>query len=424
MRLLLAVFLPGLACAELRSVTLKEAIELALRQSPELFMARLEEQKAQLAIREARDPFRPKVYAGSGLAYTSGFPMSIEGSAPSVFQARGVSAIYNKAQNYNVARTVEQSRAVAIDTQIRREQVIYQTVLSYLEAARWARLASNVRQQIEGMQRAVEVVRLRVQQGRELELTARQLELSLAKAKQRLLVMEQEQDQSEAFLANLLGFGPDDRIRPATDAPLGLAAPESESQAISSALEQSRELKRLQSAILAKELESKQHLATRLPTFDLVAQYGLFARFNNYEDFFRRFQRHNGQLGVSVQVPLFLSAAARAGADQAQIDVSKLKTEMLQTRNRIALETRRSHQQWKRNEQAREVARLELDLARERVNVTLAKFEEGRATLEELEQARFQEQEKWIDFYEAQFAVERAKLDLLRHTGDLLAGLP
>ena len=36
----------------------------------------------------------------------------------------------------------------------------------------------------------------------------------------------------------------------------------------------------------------------RLPRADLVSQYGLFARFNNYDEFFRKFQRNNGQIGV------------------------------------------------------------------------------------------------------------------------------
>lgn len=422
MRLFLAALIPWLAIAEIRTVTLKEAVAMALRQSPDLLLARLDEQKAQLAIRVAKDPFRPKVFGGSGLAYSSGFPMSIEGSAPSIFQARGISSVYNKSHGYRIAQSVEQARGAAIDTQIRRDEVVYQTALYHLEAARWARAATNARQQVDALERAAEVVRLRVQEGRELELAARQAALSAAKARQRLRTIEQEQDQAEALLANLMGLGPDDRLRATTDT-AGLATPDSEIAAVTSALDQNRELRKLESAILAKELEGKQHLATRLPTVDLVAQYGLFARFNNYEDFFRKFQRHNGQLGVSVQVPLFLSAAAKAQAGQAEAEATRLKTQVLQTRNRIALDTRRSHQQWKLNEQAREVARLDLDVAREQVNVTLAKFEEGRATIQELEQARFQEQEKWIAYYDSQYAVERAKLDILKHTGGLLASL-
>ena len=65
------------------ALTMHQAVERALRQNPDLIMARLDEQKAVQQVRVAKDPFIPKVYVGSGLAYTYGFPMSIEGSAPS-----------------------------------------------------------------------------------------------------------------------------------------------------------------------------------------------------------------------------------------------------------------------------------------------------------------------------------------------------
>ena len=67
-----------------RPLTLQQAVELALRQNPDLLLARLDEQKARIGIREARAPFVPRVAIGSGLAYSSGFPLSIEGAAPSI----------------------------------------------------------------------------------------------------------------------------------------------------------------------------------------------------------------------------------------------------------------------------------------------------------------------------------------------------
>ena len=50
-------------------------------------------------------------------------------------------------------------------------------------------------------------------------------------------------------------------------------------------------------------------------------------------------------------------------------------------------------------------------------------MEEGRATLRQVEQARFAEHEKWIAFVDAQFSLELARLDLLRRTGGLMAAL-
>ncbi len=65
---------PGLR-AETHSLTLRQAVELALKQNPDIVLARLDEEKARQGIRVARDPFSPRVTVGSGLAYSDGFPM-------------------------------------------------------------------------------------------------------------------------------------------------------------------------------------------------------------------------------------------------------------------------------------------------------------------------------------------------------------
>jgi hypothetical protein len=62
-------------------------------------------------------------------------------------------------------------------------------------------------------------------------------------------------------------------------------------------------------------------------------------------------------------------------------------------------------------------------LARDQLTLALDQLSDGRTTLREVEQARINESEKWIAFYDAQFGVERARLELLRQTGTLVASL-
>jgi outer membrane protein len=84
-RTLLLVFAIGSASAEVHPLTLRQAVETALRENPDVVLARLDEQRALAGIRVAKDPFQPKVFAGSG---ARGSRSSIEGSAPSIIQAR------------------------------------------------------------------------------------------------------------------------------------------------------------------------------------------------------------------------------------------------------------------------------------------------------------------------------------------------
>lgn len=423
MRLALWLLLPAALAGQTRTMTLREVVRAALEQSPEVALARLDERKAALAVEEARDPFVPKLFAGSGLAYSNGYPMGIDGAAPSIFQTRAVGSLYDSQKKYALAQARENRRGAGLDTEARRELAVWRTATLFLEADRLARISQAGRRQVESLERVAEAVAARVREGRELPIEERRARLDLARTRQRAEALEADTEHAERWLAAAIGLEDGARVRAAGEERTPPAAPDAEGAAAELALEDNRELRRLESSFLASQLEARSHRASRLPKIDLVAQYALFAKFNKYEDFFRSFQRHNGQLGVSFTVPLTGSPAASARTAAAEADVLRLRTEINRTRSRIALEARRSFQEFRKAESAREVARLDLDLERETVSIRLAQLEEGRASLRQVEQARFAEHEKWIAFLDAQFTLERARLDLLRHTGGLVAAL-
>jgi outer membrane protein len=411
------------AGAQVRTITLRDAVELALKQNPELALARLNERKADEAVRIARDPFVPKISAGSGLAYSSGLPMSIEGATPSIVQAQATQFVFNRQQTNLVAAARENARGVAIDASAKREEVAHRTALAYLEAERAARLAETARKQVVSLERVAETVQLRVSDGRELPIEAKRAALNLAKSRQRLQTLEAGRDYAEGSLAALLGFDEKEQVRIVVEDRTPAPLPADEAACAEAALASSKELRRLESALTAKGFEMRAQKAAKLPRVDLVAQYALLGRFNNYEDYFRKFQRHNGQLGVSFQIPIFAGPAVDALASQAATDAARLRLEMQAARNRIAMDARRFYQQVKQAEGARDVARLDLEVARDQLSVLLAQMEEGRAALRQVEEARLAEDEKWMAFVDSNYTVETARLNLLRQTGDLLASL-
>lgn len=410
------------ALAEVRTVTLREAIELAQRQNPDLVLARFDEVKQNQAVRLARDPFALKLGVGSGLGWNNGFPMSIDGAAPSLVQARASASIYNRPQKLKVAQELENSRGLRHEVQSRREEVTHRVAVAYLDTARLVRLAQVAKGQIEALSQMQQAVAARVAEGRAIPVDELRARVEVERAKQRLEQFAAEQENAESSLALLLGFGAEDRVRPVNTAPLA-DVPESEERAIALALENSPDLKRLQSAILAKGFEVQSWKTSRLPRADFFAQYGLFAKFNNYDEYFNRFQRHNGQLGVSLQMPIFAGPAANAMAGQAEAEVARLRVEVSSSRNRTTQATRRAYQQIALALKGQNLAKLTLDLAREEVSIALARFAEGRITASELEQARVTESEKWIAFHDTQFLVERARVDLLYHAGTLQAAV-
>ncbi len=416
-----------LACLSLRAetyvLTLSEAMERALRQNPDLVLARLDEQKAAEAVRLAKDPFYPRLVAGSGAAYTSGYPLTIDGSPPSVFQTRAIQTFFNRTKSYQVAESRENLRTSQIDFQIRRDDIAFRAATLCLDAERAAQVAEIARRQVEDYEQIQQVVAARVAEGRELDIENDRAALNLARARQRATALEFDRNYQQRSLAIVLGYGPEDAVKVAPSDRRIPDLPASEQAAIEMALNNSRELTRLQSVLLARGWVIKAQRASRLPQIDLVAQYSMLARYNYSADFFGQFNRHAGQLGVSIQLPALSGIGASALAASAEIESERLRQEIKSTRGRISLEARRSFEELRNVEAAEEVARLDLELSRKALSVILAQYHEGRVSLQDLATGRSAEHEKWIAFYEAQSRHRRAQLDLLRRTGSLLAAL-
>jgi outer membrane protein len=408
--------------AEVRTMTLRETVALALQQNPDLVIARYDAAKAKYAIQIARDPFVPKLFGGSGAAWTTGYPASINGQPPSIFEAQTQMAIFNRQQSYRVAEARESARGADIDTSRQQDEVAFRAASLWLDAQQSAEAAEIARRQLDSLRRVRNGVQARMQEGQAIPLDAKKAALDLARAEQRAESLGSDQDTAEASLAVVLGFTAEDRVRAAREDRVTAEPPASEQTSIEDAIANSKDLKLLESRIQSKNLELRGYKSARYPTVDLVAQYNLLARYN-FQDFFPQFQRNNGQLGVSITIPLLVGSAPRGSQLQAEADLAKLQAQVNQTRGQIALNTRKDYQQVRKAESARNVARLDLDYTREQLSVLLARHDEGRATLDEVEQARIQENEKWIAYYEAQHNLERIKLNLLRQTGTLVAAL-
>ena len=411
------------AHAEVRTMTLREAVQRALKQNPDLILARLDLLRSQYAVTIAKDPFVPKVYGGSGAAWTTGYPASINGQPPSIFEARTDMSIFNRQQSYGVAQARETARGAEISVARQQDDAAYQTAALYIDAQQTADMLDVARKQVGSLEKVQENVRARVAEGRELDIQGKRAALNVARSRQRVEDLEADLESAQRSLAVILGFGPEDRIQTTGDAAPALNdLPVTEEAATNQALENNKELRVLQSRMQGKTLEIKGYKAARLPQIGLVAQYNLLGKYN-FQDFLAKFQHNNAQLGAYFTIPLLVGSAPKAYIGQNEADLERLRTQTEQVRNRIALDTRRSFLQLRKAGTARNVARLDLDVAREQLSVLLAQYDEGRATVADVEQARVQENDKWMAYYDAGHALERVKLDLLHQTGLLTASL-
>jgi outer membrane protein len=410
------------AAAETKTLTLRQAIDLAMEQNPDVLLARLDQQKARDQILVAKDPFKPKVYGGSGLAWSSGYPISIDGNPPSIFEARTDMALFDRSQSFKIGQAKEGLRGAGIDVTKRQEEAVYKVASLFLDAEQAARSMAGAQKQVENLARVKELIDARVAEGRDPKLESMKANLNMMRAKNAAEILAVNLINAETTLAQILGMGADDRVRAAQEERAAIVLPVSEEASIEEALEHSPDLRRLESNMQAKTLEIKSFHAARLPRVMVVAQENIFAKYN-YTAYNFSFRRSNTELGVSIEVPLLVGRSSQAFAREAESDVAKLRVEVGRTRSRIAADLRRAYQEVKSAESARELARVDLEYTREELNVDLAQYAEGKLPLATVEAMRATENEKFLTFYVSQQTAERARLNVLRMTGTLLAAL-
>ncbi len=76
-------------------VSFRSAIQLALQHSGVMGIAAINQWRAQEVYKEARANYIPQVTIGSGLGYSYGFPLPLEGTAPSVVNFSSVRTLFN-----------------------------------------------------------------------------------------------------------------------------------------------------------------------------------------------------------------------------------------------------------------------------------------------------------------------------------------
>jgi outer membrane protein TolC len=127
----------------------------------------------------------------------------------------------------------------------------------FLDAEQAAHSLESAGKQVENLAKVKELVDARVAEGRELTIESKRADLNVLRAKNSVDKLTVNLIEAETMLAQVLGMGPDDRVRAAAEERAAMAIPISEDASIEEALEHSPELRRLESDMEMKTLEIK-----------------------------------------------------------------------------------------------------------------------------------------------------------------------
>ena len=175
-----------------------------------------------------------------------------------------------------------------------------------------------------------------------------------------------------------------------------------------------------ESDVTGKEFRLQGEKRGYWPSLQLVAIYDVLAKynFNNYSNLYQNFKYNNLNAGVNINVPIY-SAKTKASVALAQVNLAAAKINLNNTRTQVSADVRQKSRKVQQADAAKEVARLELQLAQQNLAVLESQFGEGKTNLRDVEKSRLDENEKWMAFLDANFRRQQAQLDLLKTAGQL-----
>jgi outer membrane protein TolC len=399
------------------ALTLKRAVELALQNSKDIQVAKIQGRLADRSALISRAEFLPNLYAGSGLGYTYGIPETPGGRAPAIFSVTYTEQVLNEPARGQAKELQEQARSQMIVLRDVRNSVIVRTAMAYLELAKVRHGLELLQKEQSGADRILQVTQERQGEGFELPIEATKAQLTKARVGQRIIQLQGREEDLEVFLRAQLGLPENQAIEVAPEDLPGEAEQEG-ANLVAMAMQSNTALQLAESDVRAKQFRLSGEKRGYLPTLEFVSIYSVLGKFNNYSQFFNHFQRNNYNLGIDMRLPLF-SAKTRASIGLAQVNLDAAKVALSNKKTEVSAEVRQKTRRVREMDAAKEVARLELQLAQQNVSVLQSQLEEGKANLREVERERIEENDKWLAYLDANFGRQQAQLELLRAAGQL-----
>jgi len=430
--LLIAIVVMSRSCWS-QEFSFTRAIQLALSHSPAMGEAVADQMKAQSAYQQTFNQYKPNLTFGSGVGYSYGYPLSIEGSAPSIFNMNYESTIYSPALREFLKSTKLQWNAATKSAEDQRKDVILDTAITYVQLDKVSAELKLLATQQSEANNLVNVVSQRVQQGVDSQVELTRAKLVGARVKMQSAQVEGNADVLRTRLSQLTGL-PVESITTDTESIPKFPEIDQHADLANQALANSATVKAADERAQAEAFRAKgEWKSTYYPSFDFAAQYGLFSNsLNNYEDFFKKFQRNNASFGVVIRLPIF-NYVQRAKSDEAAADALKAKKQAEAVKNQVSEDTLKLQRAVRQLAAAEEVAQLEYQLAQSEAEATQIRAEQGApppttegqapaataVSARDVASAKLQAGDKYTQYVDTSFELDKARLQLLRATGEL-----
>lgn len=416
------LFLPRLCVAadphDAVPIPFRNAVELALQHSGVMGIAAMNQWRAHEQYEEVRANWIPQLTVGSGLGYSYGFPLTIEGSAPSVVNFNSQQTLFNWSLKEFLKAARIQWKATSLDVQDKRDAVILDVALNYAQLDQLTAKIAALTEAQTAAEKGEFISQQRLREGVDSKLELTKSQLLTARIRLRIAEAQGQSDVLRQHLANLLAVPADTiAVDPASMPAIPTISQDEDLPA--QALSNSLAVKQAHEQTAAAQARAVgEHKAAITPTIDLASQYAYLAKFNNYDLYFKNYTSNNLAAGLNIKFPLF-NAVQKAKAEEAKADALIAGKQEELTRQKVredALQLQRSLRQLSA---ARDVAKLEWEVSQGDLEGVKGRMQTGQANIRDEQNAELDSDDKHAAYLDAEFELSRAELQLLRLTGQL-----
>ena len=402
-----------------RPLSMKDAVQLALRQNPQRLIARLIVSERNQDKNIAQSAILPQVNVVAGESVNSYNSQSIAGGPKPVrvgpFQAVDAGGEFSlNLFNMSLTRRYQASRedvhtAIFLET-TEREQITSLIVAEYLGILRAAANRDAAASRVELAQRLYDQALQLQKSGVGTDIDTLRAQVELQNEKQRLIDATTARNTAVYALGQTLALPSGQDAEP-TDAMEFYQVPDFTLEGqLKLAIQNRPEIKTLQSAEHAASLRAKAAGDQRLPSLQFSSVYDYQAR-----------TLDNG-LGAyaysfSLKFPLWTSGRIRAEQQRARLQEEQIDQSRRDLENAVIQQVKTALDQLNAARQSVEVAELGLTLARQEVERARRRFEAGVTTNIEVITSQSDLARADDNHIEALYRFNQARADLARSVG-------
>lgn len=420
------------ASAQVKEITLKEAIAITLLEHPNSTIARNSASAADLKVKEARGALLPSVTLNATSDYNIKLPTTIipAGSFSSdeirMQMGRPFSStatvqaelpLYDKSALTSIGISKIDKDIADLNVLKENETLLYNTARAYFEALSVIEETNLLVETKRQNEEIVKILKLRFEQGVAKKSEYDRARVNLNSVSANLKLNESRYELALNKLKNAMGIDLQNEltISYATDFPIpdniGLQTEFDASRLVAWQLDQK--------SIASKEFDVKKKNAAFLPTLSLQGKYG----FNTFGDSFSNAYRDPidfSAVGVKLSIPVFSGFKKSSQLSQSKLTLSNQRLTATVNQDTYRLDYQNSAIELQSSYSNFISTKENLQLAEEVVKATTIEYREGSADLTAYMDAESSFKEAQTDYTTSLLGLFTAKLAFEKANGTLI----